>query len=77
MNQEYDDGRQRRRYFEFEQLSSRFHLPLRDAAKELNTCTSLLKKVCRRYNLLKWPRRQVCRYCGAQWNILFYSGQFK
>ncbi len=36
-----------------------FHLPIADAAKHFNTCTTALKKVCRKLNINKWPYRQI------------------
>lgn len=44
---------------DFEQLSSFFHLPINDASKELGICTTLLKKICRRNGITRWPYRKI------------------
>lgn len=53
-------------------LSKYFHLPIVDAAKELGMCTTMLKKLCRRCGISRWPYRKVninnnnnsvCIYC--------------
>ena len=36
-----------------------FHLPLAQAAKCLGTCTTSLKKICRKHNIERWPCRQI------------------
>jgi hypothetical protein len=36
-----------------------FHLPIADVAKQLSTCTTALKKICRKLNISKWPYRQI------------------
>ncbi|KAK4372994.1 hypothetical protein RND71_008378 [Anisodus tanguticus] len=35
------------------------HLPIETAAKKLNICPSVMKKVCRRDGLLRWPYRKI------------------
>jgi hypothetical protein len=44
---------------DFDQLSSFFHLPINDASKELGICTTLLKKICRRNGIARWPYRKI------------------
>lgn len=41
------------------QLAKYFHLPLADAARELGICGTLLKRVCRRHRISRWPYRAV------------------
>ncbi|KAK9273151.1 hypothetical protein L1049_017958 [Liquidambar formosana] len=36
-----------------------FHLPIDDAAKQLNICPTVVKKICRRYGLNRWPHRKI------------------
>ena len=36
-----------------------FHLTLAEAAKHLGMCTTLLKKICRKMHIEKWPYRQI------------------
>ena len=40
-------------------LSKYFHLPIVEAAKELGMCTTMLKKLCRRCGISRWPYRKV------------------
>ncbi|RYG94705.1 hypothetical protein EON65_57080, partial [archaeon] len=42
-----------------EDLRRYFHLPIAEVAKHLNTCTTALKKICRKLNINKWPYRQI------------------
>jgi len=36
-----------------------FHLPINDAAKQLGTCVTVLKKQCRRHGVKRWPYRKL------------------
>ncbi len=36
-----------------------FHLPITDVAKQLGLCTTVLKSVCRKFAIKKWPYRQI------------------
>lgn len=40
-------------------LRNYFHLPIEEAAKRLRLCPTVVKKICRRYGLLRWPHRKV------------------
>lgn len=42
-----------------DELRKYFHLPIADVAKQLGTCTTALKKICRKLNIVKWPYRQI------------------
>lgn len=42
-----------------EDLRRYFHLPIAEVARQFNTCTTALKKVCRKLNINKWPYRQI------------------
>jgi RWP-RK domain len=44
----------------FEQLTKYFHLPINDVAKELGICATMLKKICRKNGIPRWPHRKVC-----------------
>ncbi|KAF2075265.1 hypothetical protein CYY_003441 [Polysphondylium violaceum] len=43
----------------FDQLSKFFHLPINDVAKELGICATMLKKICRRNGIPRWPHRKI------------------
>lgn len=36
-----------------------FDLPIKDAAARLNLCTTLLKQLCRRIGIQRWPQRKI------------------
>ena len=40
-------------------LRGYFHLPIVEVAKQLGTCTTALKKICRKHKIRKWPYRQI------------------
>ena len=40
-----------------ESLRPYFYFPINIAAKEIGTCATALKKICRKNNVLKWPYR--------------------
>lgn len=40
-------------------LAQHFHLPINAAAKELGICPTVLKKICRRNGMRRWPHRKV------------------
>lgn len=48
-----------------EHLSRYFHLPINDVAKELGVCATVLKKICRRNGIPRWPHRKVSRSAVA------------
>eukprot|EP01119_Soliformovum_irregulare_P004552 TRINITY_DN1559_c0_g1_i1.p1 TRINITY_DN1559_c0_g1~~TRINITY_DN1559_c0_g1_i1.p1 ORF type:complete len:289 (-),score=43.53 TRINITY_DN1559_c0_g1_i1:101-967(-) len=43
----------------FEELSQFFHLPINQVAKELGVCATILKKICRRNGIPRWPHRKI------------------
>ncbi|PON95959.1 RWP-RK domain containing protein [Trema orientale] len=40
-------------------LREYLHLTIEDAAKAMNVCPTVLKKICRRHNLPRWPYRKI------------------
>ncbi|CAM9875092.1 unnamed protein product, partial [Phaeothamnion confervicola] len=40
-------------------LSDYFALPIEEAAKSLGVSTTIVKRVCRRLNIKKWPHRKL------------------
>lgn len=41
------------------ELRRYFDRPIEDAARAIGICSTLLKKICRRYHIKRWPYRQV------------------
>ena len=39
-------------------LAKYYHLPINEAAKEMDICTSVLKKICRKKGIKRWPHRK-------------------
>ncbi|KAG5181981.1 RWP-RK domain-containing protein, partial [Tribonema minus] len=44
-----------------ETLESLFNRPVTEAAKELGVSTTIVKRLCRRYGIQKWPFRSLVR----------------
>lgn len=44
---------------DIQRVSQYFHLPINDAAKELGMCLTVLKKICRKHGLKRWPHRKL------------------
>ncbi|CAI7903339.1 unnamed protein product [Closterium sp. NIES-54] len=40
-------------------LAKHFHLPINEAARELGICPTVLKKICRRHGMRRWPHRKI------------------
>lgn len=47
------------RQISMDDLRRYFHLPIVEVARQLGICTTLLKKVCRRMRIQRWPYRQI------------------
>lgn len=42
-----------------------FHLPIEKAAEGLNVCPTVVKKICRKHGVDRWPYRKVSsRFIG-------------
>ncbi len=39
-------------------LPSLFHLPINDAAEQIGVCPTILKKICRKNGVKRWPHRR-------------------
>lgn len=48
-----------RKKITFETIAEQFGKPLEEAAQALQISSSSLKRVCREYNIRKWPFRKV------------------
>ncbi|KAF2070389.1 hypothetical protein CYY_008288 [Polysphondylium violaceum] len=42
-----------------EYLSKYFHLPINSVAKEIGICATVLKKICRKNGIPRWPHRKI------------------
>ena len=42
-----------------DQLREYFHLPINEVAKRLGVCATVLKKICRKNGVPRWPHRKV------------------
>lgn len=42
-----------------DELAQYFHLPIAEAAKEIGVCATVLKKICRKNNVPRWPHRKI------------------
>uniref|UniRef100_A0A8I6YJU8 RWP-RK domain-containing protein n=1 Tax=Hordeum vulgare subsp. vulgare TaxID=112509 RepID=A0A8I6YJU8_HORVV len=51
--------RERTRKMQFHDIAPYFHLPIVDAAEKLDICTTVLKGICRRVGVQRWPHRKV------------------
>ena len=54
-----DNGQPLSKSVKMEDLRKYFHLPIVEVARQLGTCTTALKKICRKNNISKWPYRQI------------------
>lgn len=43
----------------FEQLSEYFHLPINEVSTRLGVCATVLKKICRKNGIPRWPHRKI------------------
>jgi len=43
----------------FEELAPYFHLPINQVSKELGICATVLKKICRKNGIPRWPHRKI------------------
>ncbi|KAM3757878.1 hypothetical protein ACB098_01G000800 [Castanea mollissima] len=42
-----------------EEVGRHFHLPIEEASRRMKLCPTVLKKICRRYGIHRWPYRKV------------------
>jgi len=43
----------------FETLAAQFNVPITEASKNLGICATVLKKICRKYGIQRWPHRKI------------------
>ena len=53
------EKRPQKKDIEIERVAPYFHLPMSAAAKRLGICSTVLKKICRRHGLPRWPYRKL------------------
>uniref|UniRef100_A0A9I9DDV7 RWP-RK domain-containing protein n=1 Tax=Cucumis melo TaxID=3656 RepID=A0A9I9DDV7_CUCME len=56
------EQRQRAGRMTVNDLKEYLHLPISEAAKKMNLCLTVVKKICRRSGLRRWPYRKVKSY---------------
>ena len=47
------------RSFSYEELQEYFHKPINEVSQELGICATLLKKLCRKNGIKRWPHRKI------------------
>lgn len=52
--------RERKRNLTLKEIENYFHLPIEKAAKKLEFSATVVKKICRKYGLSRWPHRKAC-----------------
>lgn len=52
-------GRQKKSETSIQTLAQYFHLPITKAAEELGICPTVLKKICRKHGIPRWPHRKL------------------
>lgn len=52
--------RERTANMTLDDLRDYVHLPIEKAARRLNVCPTVVKRICRRNGLRRWPSRKVC-----------------
>ncbi|KAM7256961.1 hypothetical protein ACFE04_012702 [Oxalis oulophora] len=53
------EQRQRIASMSLNDITALFHLPIDEAAKRMDLCSTVVKKICRRDGLGRWPHRKV------------------
>ncbi|XP_010485077.1 PREDICTED: uncharacterized protein LOC104763398 [Camelina sativa] len=51
--------RERTKRLTLKDINMLFHLPIETAAKQMNLCPTVLKKICRKGSLMRWPHRKI------------------
>lgn len=64
-----------RKHITYEDIAKYFEKPLDEAAASLQISTSSLKRLCREYQIPKWPYRKVRDNCPFlyKWLDMFYT----
>lgn len=51
--------RERTRNLTLKEIENYFHLPIQEAAKKMEFSATVVKKICRKYGVTRWPHRKV------------------
>ncbi|KAM7507459.1 hypothetical protein LguiA_017912 [Lonicera macranthoides] len=51
--------RERTSKLKLKDFAEYLHLPITEAAKKMDVCLTVLKKICRRHGLTRWPYRKI------------------
>ena len=52
--------RERTRNLTLKEIENYFHLPIQEAANKMEFSATVVKKICRKYGVTRWPHRKVC-----------------
>ncbi|KAI7728256.1 hypothetical protein M8C21_019039 [Ambrosia artemisiifolia] len=55
----YSIQRERTKKLTIEDLVGYFHLPIEEAGKKIQICPTVIKKICRKHGLTRWPYRKI------------------
>ncbi|KAI8537904.1 hypothetical protein RHMOL_Rhmol09G0060100 [Rhododendron molle] len=58
-NHQRDAQRERTRNLTVKDLKRYFHLPIEVAASQMQVCPTVMKKICRKHGLKRWPHRRI------------------
>jgi len=54
-----NDGERVKSDLSVEALAAYFHLPIAEASRRIGVCATVLKKMCRKLNIPRWPHRKI------------------
>ncbi|KAE8650549.1 hypothetical protein Csa_011321 [Cucumis sativus] len=52
-----------------EEIKKYYHIPISEAAKEMNVGLTVLKRRCRQLNIMRWPHRKLKSYNSLIQNV--------
>lgn len=55
----HTDTKDNHHEYTYEELAQYFHMPINDVSQELGICATLLKKICRKNGINRWPHRKI------------------
>ncbi|XWS61999.1 hypothetical protein CRYUN_Cryun07bG0173200 [Craigia yunnanensis] len=51
--------RERTRNLTLKEIENYFHLPIEEAAKKMEFSATVVKKICRKFGVARWPHRKI------------------